>query len=91
MPLIDWDAISRRMTDAAAKRMNLDTDPNYAPFRKFYYWWGYKFTPLLMNISSFIVAYTIFSKVETRWGIERVFLIFVVIYVMNLRFGNGKD
>jgi hypothetical protein len=88
MVLIDWNKICERITDELGQRLHFDTDEKYKPFRKFYHWWGTKATPFIMNIASFFVLYGIFSTIYSKFGLDRLIVIFITIFVLNLRWST---
>lgn len=90
--LIDFHGISKRMTDRLFERMQIDTDPIYSErFKKFLRWLGYHFNPFLMSFASFLVLLWMFNRVVESFGIEKLLVIFMAIFVMSMRLGGQKD
>jgi hypothetical protein len=91
MPLIDIDKICERQTDRIFKWFNIDTDPTYSPkFRRFVRFFGTKVIPTIFNIAIFFLLFYIFTSIARNKGIEALFVLFVTIYVMNLRLNSKK-
>jgi hypothetical protein len=72
--------------------MNIDQDPIYTTkFKKFIRFMGEKFTPFILNIASFFLLLFIFGRILASYGIERLFVLFMVIFVMSLKLGDKKE
>jgi hypothetical protein len=83
---IDFQAILKKQLDKIFAKYNIDTDPIYTPwFRKSIKFFGYKFMPVVIGIASFFILLKIFGTVLDKYGVERLLVLFMTIYVMSIR------
>lgn len=86
-----WQEIQNKIADRIFKKMKIESDPAYPEkFKKVLRWLGYKFPNILSTIASFIVLIWIFSRINTKYGIERMFIVAFVIIIFTLR-GISKN
>lgn len=86
MTLFDFEKISRKMTDKVFDYFELFTDGKYPKkFKKFIEWYGYKFQPVFLNISSMVLMFWIFFRVYGRVGFEKTIIILMLLIIISLR------
>jgi hypothetical protein len=84
--LLDFKNLSKKATDRVFNYFDVFVDGNYPPkFRKFLEWYGYKFQPFLLNISSMIIFFWIFLRIFDRVGFEKTAIILLMIIIITLR------
>lgn len=81
-----WQEIQDKIADKIFKKMKIESDPIYPEkFKKVLRWLGYKFPNIMSTIASFIVLIWIFSRINTKYGIEKMFIISFVMIIFTLR------
>lgn len=84
--LLDFEKYCERITDEIFKRMHLDTEPVITPkARKTFRWIGVKLIPFILQIATFFILLNIFNRIVTSYGIEKLVVLFMVIFIMSLR------
>lgn len=84
--MFDFNDWSKKQTDKIFLYFNLDTDPIYTPkFKKFIKFIGYTLNPFILNIASFIILIYIFNRINTNYGMEKVFIVAMVITIFSIR------
>jgi len=90
--LIDFDKYCEKITDKILFYFNVESDPLYSErARKFFRWFGYKLIPFILNIASFFILLTIFNRIAKNYGMTKLLVLFMTIYVMNMRVSNKNN
>jgi len=89
--MFDFTPILKKGMDKIWLYFGIDDDPIYTPrFKKFIKWFGYTFSPFVMNIASFIILFWIFKRVNANYGIEMAVILGFVIIIFILKGMSGK-
>jgi len=84
--VLDWQDLSKKATDRVFSYFELFTDGKYPKrFRKFLEWYGYKFQPILLSLSSTLLLFWIFLRVYGRIGFEKTIIILMIIIIITIR------
>ncbi len=84
--MLDWNDLSKKATDKVFLYFDVFTDAKYPKgFRKFLKWYGYKFQPILLSLSSTLLLFWIFLRVYGRVGFEKTVIILMIIIIITIR------
>lgn len=84
--IFDWDKIQKKLADRVMTKMEIESNPMYSSrFRKFARWWAYKVPPILSGIASFIIMIWLFSRIETKYGMNKVIIVIGLGVLFTLR------
>lgn len=84
--LIPFEDYCEKITDKIFMYFNLEHDDRYGEkFKKTIRFIGTKLAPFILHIASFIILYNIFQRVHDSFGMDRLIILFMVIFIMSNR------